>query len=79
MYSEWIAFEHYRIHVMELWSDGPRKEAGLAAARSALDSLTQKMPTRSSIACTICVSRQQTLTLMPAGPPLHKLPSTLVA
>src|SRR5882757_4298677 len=24
-----IAFEHYRIHVIELWPDGPRKEAGL--------------------------------------------------
>jgi hypothetical protein len=79
MYSEWMAFEHYRIHVMELWSDGPRKEAGLAAARSALDSLTRNLPTGSSFACTICVSRQQTVTLMPDGPPVHRLPSTLAA
>ena len=36
MHIEAIAFEHYIVHVIELWPDGPRKEAGLASARSAL-------------------------------------------
>ena len=39
MQSEWLALEHHRIHLMEQWPDGPRKEAGLNSARSALQSL----------------------------------------
>jgi hypothetical protein len=50
MHNEWPAVEHYRIHVMELWPDGPRKEAGLAAARSDLGSLVRIMPTGSPFA-----------------------------
>jgi hypothetical protein len=79
MHSEWMAFEHYRIHVMELWSDGPRKEAGLAAARAALDSLTQNMPTGSSFACTICASKRQTVTLIPRSARVHAALSGLAA
>jgi len=41
VHSEWLAAEQNRIEVMELWPDGPRKQAGLAAARSALHSLMQ--------------------------------------
>jgi hypothetical protein len=37
--SEWMAVERNRIEVMELWPDGPGKEAGLASARSTLESL----------------------------------------
>jgi hypothetical protein len=57
MHSNWLAMEHYRIHVMELWPDGPEKEAGLASARSALESLIQIMP-RASFACTTCANRR---------------------
>jgi hypothetical protein len=39
MVSEWMAVERNRIAVMELWPEGPLKEAGLAAARSSLESL----------------------------------------
>jgi hypothetical protein len=38
MHSEWLAMEHYRIHLMETWPEGPVKEAGPAAAWSALES-----------------------------------------
>jgi hypothetical protein len=47
---EWLALEHYRIHLMELWPDSPRKEAGLAAARSAIAS----MGARASFTCATC-------------------------
>jgi hypothetical protein len=58
MYSEWLASEHHRIHMIELWPDGFRKEAGLAAARSALESLTGVIPKGSSFVCAICASRR---------------------
>jgi hypothetical protein len=78
MDREWLAGEHYRIHVMELWPDGPRKEAGLAAARSALESLEETMPEGSSFACVICGSRQ-TVSVIPSARRFHRLPSGLAA
>ena len=59
MCSEWLAVEHHRIHVMELWPDGPRKEAGLASARSALESLAEIMPKGSSFECATCASKRK--------------------
>ena len=41
MHNEALAMEHYRIHVMEQWPDGPRKQAGLAAAQSTIESLAR--------------------------------------
>ena len=79
MHIEAIAFEHYRIHVIELWPDGPRKEAGLASARSALDRMVGTMLEGSSFVCAICASRRQTVTEMPGNSVIHKLPSTLAA
>ena len=61
MHSEWLAFEQYRIHVMELWPDGPRKQAGLSAARSALESLTRTMSKDSP-------GSRQNLIVMPSPP-----------
>jgi hypothetical protein len=43
MHNQKLAMEHYRIHVMEQWPDGPRKQAGLAAARSTIESLARIM------------------------------------
>ena len=58
MYSELLAQEHYRIHVMEQWPDGPRRDAGLAAARSALATLLRTPPVGASgFMCDICASR----------------------
>jgi hypothetical protein len=79
MQIEPMAFEHYRIHVMELWPDGPRKEAGLGSARSVLDRMARTMPEGSSFECAICASRRQIVTEMPGRSPIHKLPSTLAA
>ena len=54
---EWLAVEHYRIHLMELWPDGPRKEAGLAAAHSAIESMGC-MRARSLFRCATCATRR---------------------
>ena len=75
MHIEWIAFEHYRIHVIDQWPDGPKKQAGLASARSVLERMVQG----SSFACAICASGRQAVTEMPGNAVIHKLPSTLAA
>ena len=59
MYNEWLAMQHYRIHVMEQWPDGPRKRAGLAAARSVIERLDETLIEGPSFACATCA----------AGPP----------
>ena len=79
MYREWLAAEHHRIHVMELWPDGPRKEAGLAAARSALDSLAGTMPKGSSFECATCASRRPAATSIHGSLRIHRLPFDLAA
>jgi hypothetical protein len=78
MYNDRLAMEHYRIHVMELWPDGPKKEAGLASARSALERITTATSSGSSFACTACASRR-TVTVIRSDPRVHKLPSGLAA
>jgi hypothetical protein len=58
MYTEWLAIEHYRLHLMEEWPEGARRDAGLAAARSALNSLEQTAPRNcSGFECAICSRR----------------------
>jgi hypothetical protein len=81
MHREWLAFEHYRIHMMELWPDGPGKEAGLSAARSGIENLTRAMSNDSSFRCATCDSRRRTVIAMPLAPRngSEKLPSALAA
>ena len=58
MYTEWLAIEHYRLHLMEEWPEGARKDAGVAAARSALNSLERTAPVNSAVfECAICSGR----------------------
>lgn len=64
MQSEWLAVEHHRIHLMEQWPDGPRKEAGLNSARSTLNSLLLSIPSSDSFACALCSSKSQCTTLV---------------
>ena len=59
MYTEWLAMEHYRIHLMEEWPDGPRKDAGLAAARAALEALETSAPMASTFICEVCAKRRE--------------------
>jgi hypothetical protein len=41
MREQWLAVEHDRLHVVEEWPDGPRKQAALAAIHSKIESLKQ--------------------------------------
>jgi hypothetical protein len=51
--------EHYRLHTMEQWPDGPLKDAGLAAVRSTLETLARTAPTgMSSFECVECLSNR---------------------
>lgn len=60
MYTEWLAVEHYRVHLIEEWPDGAQKEASLAAARAALAALEQSAPLEASaFSCEICSARNQ--------------------
>ncbi len=74
MHSEWLAMERYRIQVMELWPDGPRKEAGIAAARSSLDALVRGMPgchlpdREPALPRVIYTGRRPPVSRMPAAP-----------
>ena len=43
-HSNFEAFEHYRMHIIELWPGGPEKEVALQAVRSALDGLRRARP-----------------------------------
>jgi len=79
MHIEAITFEHYRIHVIEQWPDGPKKQAGLASARSVLERMVRTLPEGSSFTCAICASRRHIVTEMPGTSVIHKLPSTLAA
>lgn len=59
MYAAWFASEHSRIHTIEQWPDGPRKEAALAAARSAVNSLLRSSRAHeSAFHCAVCDSRR---------------------
>ena len=41
MYYGALAMEHLRLHCVEAWIDGPRKQAALAAIHSALEGLSR--------------------------------------
>ncbi len=38
-YRQFVAFEHYRMHVIELWPEGAAKQAALRSVQSALAGL----------------------------------------
>jgi hypothetical protein len=59
MNSDWLATEHHRLHIVENWPDGPRKDAALKAIRSALASLLQSARTGADIpVCEVCLNRK---------------------
>ena len=58
MFAEWVAAEHYRLHVIEEWPEGPRKAVALSAIQSSLQSLLQNhCPDGPLATCEICLSR----------------------
>lgn len=58
MLSEWIMEEHHRLHIVEGWPDGPRKEAVLAGIRSTLHRLLLDIQAAANHpVCAICHHR----------------------
>ena len=69
MYTEWLAIEHYRMHLIERWPDGAGKEASLIAARSALAGLERAAPDEASaFTCDICDARRRGTTVIEYPP-----------
>lgn len=62
MLNNWLAMEHYRLHVVEQWPDGPRKQAAIAAVRSSLRSLLANRPEEEEelFVCSVCGNRAGT-------------------
>jgi hypothetical protein len=59
MLSQWIAVEHYRLHLVERWPDSPHKEVTLAAIYSTLASLAQDSRSATvSLECVVCRARR---------------------
>ena len=79
MRNEWMAMERYRIRVMELWPDGPRKEAGIASARSSLQALAGGMSGGAPVACVTYTRGRPPVTEMPAAPRVLRPPCELAA
>jgi hypothetical protein len=64
MQNQWVAMEHYRLHVVEEWPDSPYKQATLAAIQSTLTSLSREAcPVKNQVQCTICASRKRSRVL----------------
>ena len=69
MYSQWVGMEHYRLHLFEMWPDGPRKDALLAAARSALRALESAAPVGAPVfVCEICAARRRSAPIIEFPP-----------
>jgi hypothetical protein len=54
MFPELLAMEHYRLHVIERWPAGLRKNTALEAVRSAIESLRGGEPDDSTWKCVVC-------------------------
>jgi hypothetical protein len=76
--GDWMAVERNRIEVMELWPDGPRKEASLAAARSTLESLARDMPEGCCLSRVLHPGIRQTVIEIPLAR-VHRPPYGLAA
>ncbi|PYT16268.1 MAG: hypothetical protein DMG59_10935 [Acidobacteria bacterium] len=63
MQNQWLAMEHYRLHTVEEWPDGPRKRTTLAAIRSSLESLSRYQQAGTDAACDICRNRKKNSTV----------------
>jgi hypothetical protein len=58
MNRQWLTMEHYRLHCVERWPDGPYKQAVVAAIHSALERLrAASLAPIQQPECSICASR----------------------
>ena len=59
MLAQWLQMEHYRLHCVEEWPDGPYKETVLVAIHSALERLeVVSLAPIESPQCTVCAFRK---------------------
>ena len=60
-----LAALHQRLHIVEQWPEGPRKEAAIAAIQSTLDSLLRLPAIReAAFSCILCQSRKANVTVL---------------
>jgi hypothetical protein len=60
-----LAAQHQRLHIVEQWPDGPRKEAAIGAIESTLDSLLRHPDIReAAFTCILCQSRKASVTVL---------------
>ena len=62
--SAWLAAEHNRLHNIELWPDGKRKQRALRAVQSTLDGLSRHSGTTQNFTCFLCQSKRTNLKVM---------------
>lgn len=62
MKQQWIAMEHYRMHKIEEWPEGPVKEGALSAVHSALAGLSRDP--LFTVDCQVCLNRKRSCTLV---------------
>jgi hypothetical protein len=57
---EWIHFEHNRLHCVEEWPEGERKDATIASIRCGLEQFSKEMGgVDHTEFCPICAERQK--------------------
>jgi hypothetical protein len=79
MHREWLAAEHYRMHLMEDWPEGSLKEAGLTAARSAMEVLVRTMPPGCTYVCGICARKRHPIAVVPRASREHQQETAILA
>jgi hypothetical protein len=72
MHAEWLAVEHHRLHIIEEWPAGTRRDAALAAVMSSIASLMRTAPPDAPpLSCNVCDSRRAAATI--PFPKVHQL------
>jgi hypothetical protein len=80
MYEAWLAAEHSRLHLIEQWPDGLRKEAALAAVRSAMDGLVRRRRSdESGFQCFVCANRRNGVAIIEHPSRVQVFPSSDLA
>ena len=63
--TQWLRMEHYRLHCVEQWPEGPHKQTVLAGIHCALQSLqSESQPPIEPSPCMVCASRRAGLAVM---------------
>jgi hypothetical protein len=57
MKEQWLAMEHYRLHTVEEWPDGPHKNGALAAIRASVESLVRSGAR--PVDCHVCLGQNR--------------------